>query len=88
MKLPWKSTAPDVEAWKAKMIKQDRLTRRAAHASLLGYCLSGVPPSLREEQRRHAQHACGELYVTSFYNGDAARCAEDNAFYVDGAPWL
>lgn len=72
------------DPWHVQLVAHWAQTQRAAHATLLGFILAGMPPCIRQQQREHALGLWGQLYVDVFYEGDSARCAEDNAFYVDG----
>ena len=59
--------------------------QRASHATLLGYVIEGMPQKLRVQEQVLARERWGTLYLDMFYNGDAERAREDNAFYLDGA---
>ena len=72
------------DQWHVQLLARWAVTQRATHATLLGYFLAGIPPCIRQQQREQALGLWGQLYVDVFYEGDSARCAEDNAFYVDG----
>ena len=59
--------------------------QQASHATLLGYVIEGMPQRLRVQEQVLARERWGALYLDMFYDGDAERAREDNAFYLDGA---